>query len=101
MRVSEWLDRQEADHVDVSRIDLPTDVLYDDQPDEILYFEEFNPCGIFCRENHPFATVERFDHWYCARGQDRSAGLHSPEMQWKLFTRNESLALKTAKDHMA
>lgn len=100
MRVSEWLDQQEADIGDVSGIDLPSDVLYDDQPDEIIYFDEFKPCGIFCRDEHPFSTVERFGNWYYARGQDRSAGLHSQGMKWKLFTRDKSLALRTAKTHM-
>ncbi|MBE0597918.1 MAG: hypothetical protein IH614_11670 [Desulfuromonadales bacterium] len=100
MRVSEWLDQQEADHVDVSGIDLPADLLYDDQPDETLYFEEINPCGIFCKKNHPFSTVERFGHWYYGRGQDREAGLHSSDMKWKLLTRDKSLALTTAKAHI-
>ena len=100
MRISEWLDQQEADNVDVSQIDLPTDLLFDDQPDETIYFEEINPCGILCRENHPFSTVERFGHWYLSRGQDKKAGIHSSEMEWKLFTRDKSLALSTAKAHI-
>jgi len=79
---------------------MPADVLYDDQADETIFFEETNPCGIFCTENHPFSTVERFGDWYYARGQDRRAGIHSSEMEWKLFTRNKSLALSTAKAHM-
>lgn len=100
MRISDWLDQQEADNVDVSEIDLPPDLLFDDQPDEIVYFEEVNSCGIFCRKNHPFSTVERFGNWYYARGQDRKAGLHSSDMKWKLFTKNKSLALSTAKAHI-
>ncbi len=27
---------------------------------------------MFCTGNHPFATVERFGHWYYSRGQDKS-----------------------------
>lgn len=100
MRVSEWLDQQEAENVDVSEIDPPADLLYDDQPDETIYFEETNPCGILCRDTHPFSTVERFGDWYYARGQDRNAGLHSTEGEWKLFTRDKSLALNTAKAHI-
>lgn len=100
MKVSEWLDQQVADKVDVSQIDLPSDVLFDDQPDETIYFEEIKPCGIFCTENHPFSTVERYGHWYYSRGQDRKAGLHSSEMTWTLLTRNKSLALSTAKAHI-
>jgi len=99
MRVSEWLDQQEAESVDVSEIDLPADLLYDDQPDETIYFEEINLCGILCRDNHPFSTVERFGNWYYARGQSRNAGLHSTEGKWKLFTRGKLLPLNTAKAH--
>jgi len=50
-----------------------------------------------CKKNHPFAAVERFDHWYRARGQDKKAGIHSSQMRWQLFTRDKELALKTAK----
>jgi hypothetical protein len=100
MKVSEWLDEQEAQGVDVSEIDPPTELLYEDRPDETIYFEEIKPCGILCRENHPFSTVERFGDWYCSRGQDRRAGLHSSEGEWKLFTRDRSLALRTAHGHI-
>jgi hypothetical protein len=100
MRISEWLDEQEAEGVDVSGIDPPADLLFEDRPDETIYFEEIKPCGIFCKENHPFSTVERFGDWYCSRGQDRKAGLHSPEMKWKLFTRDRTLALRTAEQHI-
>lgn len=100
MRICEWLDQQEADNVDVSNVELPADLLFDDQPDETIYFEEINPCGILCSENHPFATVERFGHWYYSRGQDRKAGLHSSAMKWSLLTRDKSLALRTAREHI-
>jgi hypothetical protein len=100
MRVADWLDQQEAEKVDVSQIELPADLLYEDQPDETIFLEEINPCGIFCRENHPFSTVERFGNWYCSRGQDKSAGLHSPEGKWQLITRDKTLALGTAKAHI-
>jgi hypothetical protein len=100
MRVSEWLDQQEADNVDVSEIDPPADLMYDDQPDETIYFVELNPCGIFCKGNHPFSTVERYGDWFYGRGQDSEAGLHSSGMKWKLFTRDKSLALSTAKAHI-
>ncbi|MDF1614066.1 hypothetical protein [Desulfurivibrio dismutans] len=48
-------------------------------------------------ENFRFATVERFGHWYRARGQGKKAGIHSSKMRWWLFTRDKKLALKTAK----
>jgi len=39
MRVSEWLDEQEAQGLDVSGIDLPTELLFEDRPDETIFFE--------------------------------------------------------------
>lgn len=100
MRISEWLDQQEADNVDVSHVEPPAELLFDDQPDETIYYEEIRPCGILCRENHPFSTVERYGRWYYARGQDKKAGLHSSTMKWSLFTRNRDLALRTARAHL-
>ena len=100
MRISEWLDEKEAEDFDVSQIALPDDLSYDDVPDETVFFQEINPCGILCTENHPFSTVERFGHWYYCRGQDKKAGIHSPERQWRLFTKDEDLAVQTAKLHL-
>ncbi len=100
MTVSEWLDEKEARGIDVSQIELPGDLSYDDGPDETIFFEERNPCGILCTKSHPFSTVERFGDWFYARGQDKEAGIHSSEKQWHLFTRDRSLALKTAKSHI-
>ncbi|MDD5758457.1 MAG: hypothetical protein PHI06_05180 [Desulfobulbaceae bacterium] len=100
MKIAEWLDEKEAEHIDVSHLELPADLAYDDSPDETLYFKEINPCGLLCTENHPFATVERFKHWYRARGQDKGSGVHSATMPWSLFTKDNDLALKTAKAHI-
>ncbi|MFH7325693.1 hypothetical protein [Desulfurivibrio sp. C05AmB] len=97
MKISDWLDQQEAAKVDVSQIELPRDLAFEQDPDETIYFQEIKPCSMVCKKNHPFATVERFDHWYRARGQDKKAGIHSSKMRWQLFTRNKDLALKTAK----
>jgi hypothetical protein len=84
----------------MSQIILPTNMSYDEDPDRTIFFKDINPCGLFCTENHPFATVERFGHWYLARGQDKKAGIHSSEMKWKLFTRDKNIALQTAKMHI-
>jgi hypothetical protein len=100
MKISEWLDKKEAEDVDVSQIVLPEDLSYDDVPDEIIFFEEINPCGILCTGNHPFSSVERFGHWYYSKGQDKKAGIHSSEMRWRLFTRDRDLAIRTAKLHI-
>ena len=97
MNISDWLDQQEAEHVDVSQIDLPKNMSYDEDPDETIYYKEIKPCGLFCTESHPFATVEQFGHWFLARGQDKQAGIHSSAMNWKLFTKDRELALQTAK----
>lgn len=100
MKISDWLDEKEAEGVDVSHIVLPDDLSYEDTPDETIFFEEINPCGIFCKGNHPFSTVERFGHWYLCRGQDKKAGIHSSEMEWRLFTKDSDLAVKTARSHI-
>lgn len=65
-----------------------------------FFFEEINPYGIFCKGSHPFSTVERFGHWYYCRGQDKEAGIHSSGMEWRLFTKDRDLAVKTAKSHI-
>lgn len=100
LNIAEWLDEKESEGIDVSHIALPSDLSYEDVPDETLFFEEINPCGIFCTGDHPFSTVERFGHWYFARGQDKGAGIHSSRMKWHLFTRDCDLALRTASSHI-
>jgi hypothetical protein len=100
MRISEWLDKKEAEGFDVSQIQLPEYLSYDELPDETVFYEEIRPCGILCTRNHPFSTVERFGHWYHCRGQDKKAGIHSSEMKWRLFTKDLDLAIKTAKSHI-
>ena len=100
MKISDWLDEKEAAGVDVSQVVLPPNMAYDEDPDETLFFTIINPCGLLCTENHPFATVERFGHWYYSRGQDKNAGIHSSEMKWRLFTKDKELALQTAKAHI-
>ena len=100
MKISDWLDEKEAENVDVTQIELPADMSFDEGPDETLFFEEFKPCGLFCTENHPFSTVERFGHWYYSRGQDKKAGIHSSKMKWRMFTKDKNLALQTAKTHI-
>lgn len=100
MKISDWLDEKEAENVDVSQIELPRNMSYDDDPDETIFYKENNPCGVVCTKNHPFSTVERFGHWYYSRGQDKKAGIHSSKMKWKLFTRDKELALQTAKAHI-
>ncbi len=97
MKISQWLDEKQAEKVDVSQIELPKDIAYDDVPDETVFFQEMNPCGHLCTENHPFSKVERYGHWYCCKGQDKRAGIHSSEMKWRLNTKEKGLALQTAK----
>ena len=100
MKISDWLDEKEAENVDVSKIELPTDISFDAVPDETIYFKEDNPCGLLCTDNHPFSKVERFGHWFYSKGQDRKAGIHSSKMKWRLFTKDKALALQTAKERM-
>ena len=98
--ISKWLDEKEAEGIDVSRIELPTDLYNDEDPEETVYFKEINPHGILCAGDHPFSTVERYGHWYFSRGQDKKAGIHSPGMQWRLITKDKDLAVKTARSHI-
>ena len=100
MKISEWLDKQETQGVDVSHIVLPKDLSYDEDPDQTLYFKEIRPCTILCTQNHPFATVERFGHWYFSRGQDKQAGIHATGMNLSLFTKDKDLAVRTAKSQI-
>ena len=100
MTISEWLDEKEAEGIDVSQIVLPDDLQYDEDPDGTLFFKEINPCGFLCQSNHPFSVVERFGHWYLCRGQDKKAGIHSSGMEWRFFTKDKELALKTAKSRI-
>jgi hypothetical protein len=100
MKISEWLDAKEKEGLDVAHISLPGEMSYDEVPEETLYFKEIRPCSILCAGNHPFATVERFGHWYYSRGQDKRAGIHASGMKWWLFTRDKELALRTAQSHI-
>lgn len=100
MTISEWLDEQQTTGLDVAQMDLPRDMAYDEDPDETIFFRQICPCGVMCVGNHPFSTVERFGHWYRARGQDKAAKLHSNELQWQLLTKNRDLALSTARAHI-
>jgi len=100
MNISQWLDEKEAKNVDVSQIELPKDLSYDGVPDETVFFEEINTCGIFCADNHPFSTVQRFGHWYYCRGRSKEDGIHSSGAEWRFFTKDRALAVKTAKSHI-
>lgn len=100
MKVAEWLDQQEAAGVDVSQIELPKELTFDQDPDEVIYFKEIKPCGMFCKRPHPFASVARFGHWYHGRGQEKQAGIHSTARQWQFLTKDRDLALRTARDRI-
>lgn len=101
MNISQWLDQQEARGVDVSGIVLPQDLANDEAPDETLYFKEIRTCGVLCPGDHPFATVERFGHWYCGRGREKEKGPHTSQPQWRFFTKDKELALETARARIA
>ncbi len=100
MQISDWLDEKVKEGVDVSQITLPTDIVFDEVADELVFFKEINPCGAFCTKNHPYAKVERFGHWYRCKGQDKEAGIHASGMKWLLFTRSKDRAIQAAKAHI-
>jgi len=98
--ISKWLDKKEAEGIDVSQIVLPDDLASDEAPEETIYFKEINTCGILCTGSHPFSTVERFGHWYYCRGREKEAGRHTTKQQWWMFTKDRDLAIKTAGAHI-
>jgi len=77
---------------------LPDDLSYDEVPDETIYFKEINPDGILSTADHPFSTVERLGHWYYCRGRSKVA--ISIRQEWKFFTTDRNLAVKTAISHI-
>jgi len=97
MNISEWLDLKEALGLDVSHIVLPPELANEDEPDETIYFKEIRTCSVLCSGNHPFATVERFGHWFYSRGREKEPGPHTTKPQWWLFTKDKDLAVKTAR----
>jgi hypothetical protein len=100
MNIAEWLDKKEAQGIDVSHIVLPEDLVREEEPGETIFFKEIRTCSILCTGNHPFATVERFGDWYYCRGREKEAGPHTAKPQWWLFTKDKARAIKTAKLHI-
>lgn len=98
MNISDWLDEKEAQGLDVSHIALPESLARSEDPEETIYFKETRTCGILCTRDHPFATVERFGHWFYSRGRDKdNKGRHTTQPQWWLFTKDKDFAVQTAK----
>lgn len=100
MSISKWLDKKEAEGIDVSHIKLPEDLANDETPAETIYFKEIRSCSILCPGTHPFATIERYGHWFYCRGRDKENGPHTTKPQWWFFTKDSDLAFKTAKTHI-
>ncbi len=100
MTISEWLDIQEAEGKDVSRIVLPIELASEEDPEETIFFEETRECSILCDGDHPFSTVERYGHWYYCRGRDKDNDPHTTKPQWWMFTKDKELAIDTAKMHI-
>jgi hypothetical protein len=100
MTISEWLDEKETEGIDVSQITLPDNLSYDEMPDDTIFFKEINHDGILSTADHPFSTVEQFGHWYYCRGRDKAIGIHSSGIEWRLFTKDKDLAVRTAKSHI-
>jgi len=100
VRISKWLDDKEREGVDVAHIQVPEEMLNEEAPHQTVYFKEIRPCTILCTGNHPFATVERYGHWFYCRGRDKEKGPHTAKPQWWIFTKDIELALKTAREHI-
>lgn len=52
MKIANWLDEKEAEGLDVSHIELPDDLVYDEAPEETIYFKES-----ICAESSVPATI--------------------------------------------
>lgn len=100
MKVIEWLNVNVSEGDDITPLHIPHHLLVNDDPDEILYYKEVNECGLFCQENHPFAKVERYGHWYRIFGQDKRASKHSDEMTFDVVTKDKVKALQMAQNHI-
>jgi hypothetical protein len=100
MKISEWLDKKQVENVDVSQIVLPEDLSYNEVPDETIFFREINPDGVISIANHQFSTVERFGNWYYSRGRDKATSAEMPGKEWRLFTKDKDIAIRTAKAHI-
>ena len=90
MKISEWLDKKEAEGIDVYQITLPDSLSYEEASDGTIFLRrlmKINNDGILSIADHPFSTVERFGHWYYGRGRNKATGIYSPGMEWKLFTK--------------
>ena len=48
MALSDWLDEREAENVDISKITVPKDLLYDASPDELVFFKEIKDWIVSC-----------------------------------------------------
>jgi len=99
MKISEWLDKKEAKALMYLKSHCPIASLMNDEPDDTIFFKDMNHDGSF------LPPIIRF---YCRAlwalvllpGRDSVTGNHSPGIEWRLFTKDKDLALKTAKSHI-
>lgn len=45
MKISDWLDEKEAEKVDVARISLPKNMVFDEDPNETVFLQRKIPAG--------------------------------------------------------
>ena len=48
MNISDWLDKKEAEGIDVSHIVLPDNLANEEAPEETIFFQEIRSCSILC-----------------------------------------------------
>ncbi len=80
MNISTWLDRKTAEKIDVSHIELPADISYDNDPDERLFLKSISLVDIFVPEIIPLPRSNDMDAGITAEVKTKSR--HS-------FIRNE------------
>jgi hypothetical protein len=89
MKISEWLDKKEAEDIDVSQITLSDSLSYEEAPDDTIFLKAINHDGILSIAHYPFSTVECFGHWYYCRGRNKATGIHSSGIEWRLFAKEK------------
>jgi hypothetical protein len=98
MKISDWLDEKEAEKLDVSQIALPDDLSYDKVPDETIFLRRLIFAGFSVQAIIPFLRSSALDTGIIVEVETRRPAFTRQE--WRFFTKDRDLAIKTAKSHI-
>ena len=68
MKISEWLDKKEAEGIDVYQITLPDSLSYDEVPDETIFLRRLIIKELFLQPNIRFLLQSALDTGIMAGG---------------------------------